>query len=322
MICYYKKERDGSINQIEQAEKGCWINIYPPFHNESLQELSETLNIPIDFLIDSLDIDERSRYEKEDGAQLIVLNIPIKNQVDLDLSSGHEALYITIPIGIIKVDYYILTISAFKNPVIDYFLTRTVKNFETSNHINFILQLFDRTVYYFLHYLKSIDNQRNLYEKELYHSSRNKELSKLMNLQKSLVYFVTTLRDNELMLLRMQRTDFLRIVANYKEEAEDFFEDIIIDMSQAQEMSQIYADILNGTMDALASIISNNMNTIMKRLTSITIILMVPTLVASFYGMNVPLWGNDNPYAFLIIMLSSSLVTAIVVAFFMRQRLF
>ena len=141
-----------------------------------------------------------------------------------------------------------------------------------------------------------------------------------MNLQKSLVYFVTTLRDNEVMLLKMQRTDFLKI--RNDEDLSDFFEDIIIDMSQAQEMSQIYSDILNNTMDAFASIISNNLNTIMKRLTSITIILMVPTLVASFYGMNVPLWGEKEPYAFLIILTASVVLTAMLVGFFMRKRLF
>jgi len=317
VIKYYKKLQNQPLQKLTKAEKGCWINIYPPYNPQELKQLSDELDIPTDYFIDSLDIDERSRYEQEDGVQFIVMNIPVKNTQE---KAEYEALYITIPIGIVEVDDYILTISAFKNPVIDYFLERNTRSFDTSQHSLFVLLLFERTVFYFLHYLKSMDNQRNLYEKELYYSSRNRELSSLMNIQKSLVYFVTTLRGNELMMMRMQRTDFLNISRD--EDLSDFFEDIIIDMSQAQEMAQIYTDILNAIMNAFASIISNNMNTIMKRLTSITIILMVPTLVASFYGMNVPLLGQDYRYAFAIIIITSVLLTILIGWFFMRKKLF
>ena len=317
MIKYYQKKRNEPLKELKGLEKGCWINIYPPFDKEKLEKLSDLLDVPLDFFIDSLDIDERSRYETEDGVQLVVVNIPIRNK--LKTSRLDAALYITIPIGIVEVDHYILTISSFENPVIDYFLNQDVKKFDTSEHSYFVLLLFERSVHYFLRDLKSINNQRDIYEKELFHSSRNSELSKLMNLQKSLVYFVTTLRGNELMLQKMQRTDFLNIRKD--EEADDFFEDILIDMSQAQEMSQIYSDILNSTMDAFASIISNNLNTIMKRLTSVTIVLMVPTLVASFYGMNVPLWGEGKPYAFVVILFVAFILTFMLIGFFMRKRL-
>ncbi len=316
---FYKKEIGTPLVKLEQIEPGCWINIYPPFDNDSLQKLSEQLDIPFDFLIDSLDIDERSRYEQEDGVQLIVINIPVENKERQDF----DAIYITIPIGIIEVDNYIITISKYENEVIDFFLKRNVRQLSTSNHSQFVLLLFDRTVYFFLHYLKVINNQRNRYEKELYHSSRNEELSNLMNLQKSLVYFLTTLRDNSIMMLRIQRTDFLNIHDN--EEDADFFEDIIIDMEQAQEMAQIYTEILNGTMDAFASIISNNLNTIMKRLTLITIILMVPTLVASFYGMNVNLPFQDRQedfLAFFLIILISGILSIALMILFFRKRLF
>ncbi len=315
MISYYKKEINKPLKELSKAEKGCWINIYPPYNSEEIKTLSHHLDIPTDFFADALDIDERSRYEQEDGVQFVVVNIPIKNETEQE----YEALYITIPIGIVEVDDYIITISAFKNPVIDYFLTRNIKTFETNNHSHFLLLLFERTVFDFILYLKILNNQRNLYEKELYYTSRNEELAKLMNIQKTLVYFVTTLRGNELMMMRMQRTNFLKIA--HDEDASDFFEDIIIDMSQAQEMAQIYTEILNTIMNAFASIISNNMNTIMKRLTSITIILMVPTLVASTYGMNVPLLGQNHPYAFPIIMGSSIMLTIILVWFFMRKKL-
>ncbi|HRI26909.1 MAG TPA: magnesium transporter CorA family protein [Chitinophagales bacterium] len=318
MIKYYIKDKNRQLKELSKPVKGAWINVYPPYTHEELKQLSEELDISTDFFIDSLDIDERSRYEQEDGVRFIVVNIPIKNETDTE--NSYDALYLTAPIGIVEVDDYIVTISAFKNLVVDHFLLTDVKSFDTKDHSLFVLLFFERTVHYFLHFLKNMNHQRNLYEKELFNAIRNQELSKLMRLQKSLVYFVTTLRDNELMMLRMQRTDFLNI--KDREEESDFFGDIMIDMNQAQEMSQIYTNILNATMEAFASIISNNMNTIMQRLTSITIVLMVPTLVASFYGMNVPLWGQDNPYAFLEILLLSIVLATIIVWFFRRKRLF
>ena len=316
MIKYYAKERGGILQELLHAQRGCWINVYPPYNRQEINLLSEELDVPLDYFFDSLDIDERSRYEQEDGVQFIVLKIPIKNMVEDD----SEPVYLTIPIGIIEVDDYILTISAFENPVIDYFLTRNPREFESTDHSHFALLLFERTVFYFLHYLKFINNQRNLYEKELYNSSRNQELSKLMRLQKSLVYFVTTLRDNEMLMMRMQRSNFLNI--REKEEREDFFEAIIIDMQQAQDMARIYTDILNSTMDSFASIISNNLNSSMERLTTLTVILMAPTLVASFFGMNIPLPLTDKPLAFFYILFVSALLVVFLVWFFRRKQMF
>lgn len=316
MIKFYQKEANQPIEEIPNAQKGCWINIYPPYSNEELRKLSDALDIPLDFFIDSLDIDERSRFEQEDGVQLIVWNIPIRNESE----QANEAYYITVPVGIMEVDDYILTISSFKNPVIDHFLEKNIKSFDTADHNHFVLLLFDQTNHYFLQYLKSLNRRRNEYEKELYNSSRNRELSHLLDIQKSLVYFLTTLRDNELLLMRIKRIDFLKVRKD--EDKYDFFEDIIIDTSQAQDMAQIYSDILNGTMDALASIISNNLNTVMKRLTSITLILMVPTLVASFYGMNVPVWGQDKPFAFPMIITISILLSFALTWFFRRKKMF
>lgn len=316
MIRFYTKKTNEPLQTLDSPQHGCWVVIYPPFNREELEEISARLEVPIDYLFDSIDIDERSRYEDEDNVQLIVYNIPIKNEVRQD----HEALYITIPLGIIKSPDYFITICAFDNPVTEYFLTKDVKALDTTKHTHFILLLFERTSYYFLNYLKSIDNQRNIYERELYYSSRNQELSKLMNIQKSLVYFLTTIRDNSAMLHKLQRTDFLGI--RNQEDETDFFEDVMIEMSQAQEMAQIYTEILNGTMDAFASIISNNMNTIMKRLTSITVILMIPTLITSFYGMNVPLTGQNNPTASYAIISGAILTTAVVLWFFRWKKLF
>ncbi len=317
MIQYYKKIENERLIELPRFEAGCWINIVPPFDNNSLKQVSEELEIPIDYFFDSLDINERSRYEQEDDVQFIVLNIPIKNESEQD----SEAHYITIPLGILEVDDYIITIAAFNNPIIEALLKRNIRTLNTADHSRFVLLLFELTVHYFLLYLKNINNQRNLYEKELYHSSRNEELFKLMNLQKSLVYFVTTLRDNETMFLRMQRTDFLKI--RKREEESDFFEDIIIDANQAQEMARIYADILNATLDTFASIISNNLNTIMKRLTSVTIILMVPNLVFSYYGTNFEhIWGLHFVGAPWVMLAFTLLLTIGLSWYFMRNRLF
>lgn len=317
MIKFYKKQLNLPKEELPQAEVGCWINISSPFSTDELRALSEKLDIPLDYFFDSLDINERSRYEQEDGVQFIVLNIPLKNESEQE----GEAYYVTLPLGIVEVDDYIITISAVDNPIINTFLTPNFKALDTSDHSRFVLLLFERTVHYFLLYLRNINQQRNLYEKELYHSSRNEELFNLMNLQKSLVYFVTTLRDNETMFLRMQRTDFLHI--RKREEEADFFEDIIVDLNQAQEMSRIYADILNATLDTFASIISNNLNTIMKRLTSITIILMVPNLIFSYYGMNFEhIWGLQYPAAPWVTLFATIMLTIALSWFFVRKKFF
>lgn len=315
MVTIVKNEA-GELMNIDQVEEGCWVNIYPPFNHEKLKQLSQDHDVPLDFLTDSIDIDERSRYEREDEVKLIVFNIPVKNEGITET----DAAYITIPIGIIQKPEYLITISAFKNPVIDQFLNFTIKNFKPYDQANFILQIFDRSVYFYLGYLKQINNLRYSFEKELYHSSRNKELNNLMNIQKSLVYFVTNLRANELVMMKMQRTDFLNISGD--EEKVDFFSDIIIDNSQAMEMSDIYSKVLNGTMDAFASIISNNLNNVVKRLTSVTIVLMVPTLVASFYGMNVHLPFENMPMAFVIIVVISIVLSVMLFWFFLRNRWF
>jgi magnesium transporter len=180
--------------------------------------------------------------------------------------------------------------------------------------------LFDRNVYYFLYYLREINRQRNIIEKEIYRSSKNKDLKQVLNLQKSLVYFLTNLRANGLLMMKIKRIDFLKI--RHTEDLSDFLDDIIVDNAQASEMADIYTNITNGTMEAFASIISNNLNMVMQRLTAVTIVLMVPTLVASFYGMNVSLPLEHNEHAFFILMLVSVVLSAIVGYFFLKKKWF
>jgi len=312
--CYNKI--DGQLREQDGAKGACWVNITPPFIQEELEEVAMHFDIPLDFLTDSLDIDERSRYEKEDDVRLIVLNSPVLNPHD----EGNDAIYITVPVGIILVPDYIITITSSKNPVLQLFLDNKIKNFNPADDAAFVLQIMEQNVYRFLTCLKKLNQKRNHIEKELYDSSRNKELMELLSIEKALVYFMNSLSANELLKLKMKRTDFLQI--RQDEDKADLFEDIIIDNSQALEMANVYTNILNGTMDAYGSIISNNLNLTIRRLTLITIILMVPTLIASFYGMNVPLPAENGPYTSLVIIAVSIILSMLVAWYFQRKRLF
>ena len=314
MVVYLKRE-NGGLKKLSSPEKGCWIHLYGPFGTEETQKLSEQLSIDIDFISDSLDIDERSRYESEDGVDLIVLKTPLPN----DGISDIEASYITIPIGIIRNADYLITVSAYKNQVIEFFLNTPPKNFNPADVEATILAIFERNVTMFQTFLKNINNERYAYEKALYKSSSNDDLTKLLNIQKSLIYFVTNLRFNDLLLLKIKRTNFLRIS---EEEKSDLLDDIIIENQQALSMSEMYSDILNGTMDAFASIISNNLNEIMKRLTSVTILLTVPMLIASFYGMNVRLPGEDMQYSFVFVFGLCIVISSFMGYFFVKKKWF
>ena len=229
-------------------------------------------------------------------------------------------MYITVPVGIILLPDYLLTITSYENPVLQLFLDDKIKHFNPSDDSAFVLQIMEQNVYRFLTGLKKLNLRRNLIEKELYDSSQNKQLVELLSIEKSLVYFMNSLSANELLKMKMKRTDFLQIRSD--EDKTDLFEDIIIDNSQALEMANVYTNILNGTMDAYGSIISNNLNLTIRRLTLITIILMVPTLIASFYGMNVPLPAQESPYMSMIIIGASVVLSLLVTWYFQRKRLF
>ena len=318
MIKYYKKSNN-TIVEIEKPEKDCWINVYPPFDHKRLATLSDAIDIPIDYLLDSIDINERSRFEQDDNVKLIVINTPIEN--DMENSIDNDAFYITIPIGIILTQDYNIIISSAQNKVIDWFFSIAIKHLSPSEKEMIVMKIFKKNVFYFIQYLNEMNKRRYLIEKELMHSSRNTELAKLLNIQKSLVYFVTDLRANELLMMKIQRTNFLGIKTD--EEKNDLLSDIIIDSSQALEMATVYTNILNGTMDAFGSIISNNLNSVMKRLTSITIILMVPTLIASFFGMNFTNLPFEHANSgFFIIIFLSIFVSVILYLVFRKIRWF
>jgi magnesium transporter len=314
MIQYFRKV--GTKLEQVASEEADWTHVYAPLDNSELELLANQENIPLDFLIDSLDIDERSRYDREEGIKLIVINTPVLNEDE----KASDALYITAPIGVIISDERIITISSVENPILTKFIKGRVKNFNPRDRELFVLKLFEQTVFQFLDGLKKLNLKRNVIEKELYNSSRNKELQELLRIEKSLVYLMNSLSDNDLLKQKMRRTDFLGIRG--QDDYEDLFEDIIIDNSQALEMANVHTNILSGTMEAYASIISNNLNMVIHRLTMITIILMVPTLVASFYGMNLtslPL--KDHPAAFYIIILISILLGFVLIMIFRKNKL-
>ncbi|MEO6733588.1 MAG: magnesium transporter CorA family protein [Ferruginibacter sp.] len=302
MIQYFKNGAQKAIG-IDKPEDSAWINVLPPLRQEEFTELSELLDIPIDFLKDSLDIDERSRYEIDDNVKLIVIKTPTENNSFND----SDAFYITIPICIILTHNQIVTVNSFENEAIKKFLT-TFQNRSPDKKNMMVLKIFEKVTNNFQDYLKEINLRRNTLEHKLYVANRNEELLQLMRIQKSLVYFLTALRSNELLMMKMVRTNFLQL----NEDEKDFLDDLIVETSQALEMANTYTNILSSTLDAFASIISNNQNEVLKRLTTLTIVLTVPILIASIYGMNVPIPYKDTPYAFWIPVIISLIILAVV----------
>lgn len=288
MIQYFKNINHQTI-AVDKPEHGTWVNVLPPLRQEEFTELSNTLDIPLDFLKDSLDIDERSRYEIDDNVKLIVIKTPTEN----NSFNESDAFYITIPICIILTHNQIVTVNSFENEAIKKFLN-TFQNRNSDQKNMMVLKIFEKITTNFQEYLKEINHRRNALEQRLYDANRNEELLQLMRIQKSLVYFITALRSNELLMMKLTRTNILSL----RDDEKDFLDDLIVETSQALEMANTYTNILSSTLDAYASIISNNQNEVLKRLTTLTILLTIPVLIASIYGMNVPIPYSDTPYAF------------------------
>ena len=312
MIQYFKNINHQTV-AIDKPDVGVWVNVLPPLKQEEFTELSIGLDIPLDFLTDSLDIDERTRFEEEDNVKLIVIKTPTEN----NSFNESDAFYITIPICIILTHNQIVTVNSFENAAIKKFLS-TFQNRHPDNRKLMVLKIIEKVVQNFLDYLKEINQRRNIIEQKLYASNQNEQLLELMRIQKSLVYFVTALRSNELLLLKLERTNFLALT----DEELEILNDLIVDNSQALEMANIYTNILSSTLDAFASIIANNQNEVLKRLSVITIVLTFPVLVASIYGMNVPIPYANSPNAFYIPVFLSLALSLIIGWFFLRKKLF
>jgi magnesium transporter len=251
MIQYFKNI-EGQTVEIDNPEVGVWVNLVPPFKEEEFIDLSEKLDIPIEFLRDSLDIDERPRYEIADNVKFVVIKTPTENNSFND----SDAFYITIPICIILTHTQIITVNSFDNGAINKFLNSFQKRHPDKKNM-MILKVFEKVVQNFMECLKEINIRRNQYESSMYQSNSNIDLFNLMRIQKSLVYFVTALKSNEMLMMKLERTNFLGLT----EEEREFLNDLIVDTSQALEMANIYTNILTSTLDAFASIISNNLIT-------------------------------------------------------------
>jgi magnesium transporter len=312
MIQYFKNINQQTV-QVTVPEHDTWVNISPPLKQEEFLQLADQLDIPLDFLTDSLDIDERTRFEEEDNVRLIVIKTPTENNSFND----SDAYYITIPICIILTHNQIITVNSFENHAIKKFLN-TFQNRNTEKKSMMVLKVFEKVVQDFMAHLKEINHRRNLLEQKLYDANRNEQLLQLMRIQKSLVYFVTALRSNELLFMKLERTNFLSLNDDEKE----FLGDLIVDNAQALEMANIYTNILSSTLDAFASIIANNQNEVLKRLAVITIVLTFPVLIASLFGMNVPSGFENSRYAFYIVAFLSFTISLVVGWYFLRKRIF
>ena len=309
MIQYFKIKDQRTV-AVEKPDAGTWVNVLPPLRQEEFSELSTALNVPLDFLKDSLDIDERSRYELEDDVKLIVIKTPTENNSFND----SDAFYITIPICIIMTKEHMVTVNSFENEAIKKFLN-SFQNRQPDKPNMMVLKIFEKITTNFQEHLKEINQRRNSLEQKLYAANRNEELFKLMRIQKSLVYFVTALRSNELLMMKIARTDFLHL----NDDERDFLDDLIIETSQGLETANTYTNILSSTLDAFASIISNNQNEVLKRLSTVTIFLSIPILIASIYGMNVPLPYQKSEYAFWIPVSLSVIILTIAIVRYLRS---
>lgn len=306
------KTIDGSLERINEISEGCWIAMTAPSATE-LKKIAEGTGIEIDHLRAPLDEEERARIEVEDNYILILVDIPaVEKRFDKDR-------YITIPLGIIVAETYIITVCLEDTPVLKCFMDGRVRDFYTYKKTRFILQILYRNASTFLQNLRSIDRKSEEIERQLHIATQNRELIELLELEKSLVYFTTSLRSNEVVFEKMLKLDSIK---HYPED-QDLLEDLIIENKQAIEMANIYSGILSGTMDAFASIISNNQNIVMKFLTAITIVLSIPTLIASFYGMNfdfIP--GARSPLGFYLTVGATLLLTLIITLVFRKKKLF
>ena len=294
MISIYKTIEDDMV-VLDKIEEGCWISAIHP-NEEELTFLEEETGIDLDDLRAPLDDEERSRIELEDGYNMILVDIPSLDEKDR---------YVTIPLGIYMTKEHIITICLEESPVLKAFVNRRVREFYTFKKTRFVFQILYRNAASYLRYLRIIDKKSEQVEEKLHFSPRNQELIELLELEKSLVYFSTSLRSNELVLEKMLKIDKIK---QYPED-EELLDDVIIENKQAIEMADIYSNILSGTMDAYASVISNNLNIVMKVLAIITIVMSIPTMIASFWGMNVPVPLAHSAHGFLILVIVSLILT-------------
>ena len=311
------KSTDYGLDEIEidRLEKGCWIDVVAP-SEEELQEIAAATKIQMDFLTAPLDEEEKSRIEIEDDQILVLVDIPF-------LRSNKD--YDTLPLGIIITENCITTVCLEPNAVTAEFGSHNTKLFSTFKKTRFLFQILFKSATLYLKYIRIIIRRTDELEKHLRQSMQNSELFNLLDLQKSLTYFSTSLRSNYIVmekLLRLRGATQSRHLIKLYEEDEDLLEDVIIEYKQAVEMVEMYSHILNSMMEVFASIISNNLNLVMKFLATMTIVLAIPTLVSSMWGMNVPVPFANNPWGFAIVLTVALGVSGAAAYLLWKRRMF
>ena len=308
------KTVDDHLIECSTLEKGVWVHLQNPTREE-VEGLTTRFHLDPTFLPAALDEEESARidYDPDKQQTLILVDIPFVE------TEGSGYVYSTLPLGIVLCDEVIITVCTRDTPIISDFTEERVRHFWTFKRTRFILQLLHRNAGRYLSYLKQIDKASLILQEKLEKASRNQELLQMMKLEKSLVYFNTSLKGNALVMEKLMRQDILR---RYPEDT-DLLEDVIIENKQAIEMCSIYRDIMSNTTDSFASIISNNLNITMKTLTSLTALLSIPTIIASLWGMNVevPL-QHSGPWGFWLVLLFAALVAVIAAIFMWRRNMF
>ncbi len=304
MIKYYFSEASNLL-ELEKIASGCWISLTAPEEGE-IAYISGKTGVDHDALRAALDDEERPRIEVEEDYSIIIVDVPTMEE------RNKKQMYSTMPLSIILTKDTIITVCLQNTPVLIPFINGRVKNFFTKMKTRFILQILYRNASLFLQYLRNIDKKSETIEQKLHSSTQNKELIELLELEKSLVYFSTSLRSNDVVLQKMMKIDSIK---HYPED-EDLLEDVIIENKQAIEMAAIYSGILSGMMGAFGSVISNNLNAVMRFLAVVTIVMSIPTIIFSAYGMNLNLGGvpfSQSPWGFLVV-IGFTLVLSIIAA--------
>ena len=316
MLQIFKTETDELRElEINSTEKGSWINLIKPSADE-IKTVAEITGIQMDFLTAALDEEERSRIEIEDNYILIIINIPLMED---------ESSFNTLPLGIIVSQDYFITVCLKDNKVLSFFNNDNSKHFNTTKRTRFLFQLLFRSAKIYLRYLRYINKHTDGIEIALRRTMKNKALFQLLELQKSLVYFTTALKDNNMVtekLMRLGKNEHVSHLLKLYEEDEDLLEDVSIENKQSIEMVEMHSNILTSMMDAFASIISNNLNIVMKFLTSVTILLAIPTMLASFWGMNVGVPFKDTALGFEFVVVVSIIATAISAYILAKKEMF
>jgi len=310
MLSVFKTTPEG-FDRLDEFEQGAWIDLVAPTDAE-LALVAERLSIPLDFLRQPLDAEEKSRIDVEDDLVYVIVDIPV-----VERTEGEQG-YDTIPLGMLLHPDFFVTTCLQPNPILGEFERGAVRGFATFKKTRFLLQILRVISSFYLRYLYRINRETDRLEIKLRASQENQEIFDLLTLEKALVYFTTSLRSNMAVLQRLVRTPAVKMY----EEDQELLDDVIVETQQAIEMSEIYSNILSGMMDAFASVISNNLNRVMKFLTSVTIILSLPTMVASVFGMNVALPFADRPHAFSLTLLVAFGLSGLAALIFWRRNYF